>query len=160
MGCTSVHQVPTSELDQLDGWTARERSFLAEVARTVASAEDGPVLVDVDQDRHAFDEDTTLVFERRSGEVVEHEYRAIEVDDRQFLGVLTGEPERRLHLDRADIDSVGVRRFDAGKTLLVSGAIVLAAAVGVVALALLTGGSGEDDDGGSVPCGHGCSVDF
>ena len=116
--CTTVHNVPRSELAKLNGFHEEKSSFLSSMWPPGARSPTYQ-LVDEDGRIHVFDSSSRLVLDIRSAgnrDELEARYRQIFVDPGLFLG-LERDSSREIRVPLVQIERAGLRKFSWGKTI-------------------------------------------
>jgi hypothetical protein len=161
-GCTTIHRIPKSELARLDGWKGQETSVLQDIGSALRNErKDIRHLRDTHGHEHRFTVDTPLVLVPYQGDEIVEKYVEVHVDEQRFRGVPRSAFRGSVDVPMDKIDYAGVRKFSAGKTVMlgvgVGGGLLLT--LMVVGLALGGGSGGGDGDifDDSLPCGDGCA---
>lgn len=159
-GCSTTYTIPKQELARLDGWAGKDTTLLQELKGALRNEpKDVRRLRDDEGHEHLFSADTPLVLEKTDGDVIAEKYVEVSVDGQHFRGVPLATFRRTVEVPLAEVDSAGVRKFSLGKTVLLGTGIAVGLTAGFIALGLALGGTGGgSDDGGGIPCGHGCSL--
>ncbi|MCP3142657.1 hypothetical protein [Pyxidicoccus xibeiensis] len=149
-GCTTTYNIPKSELAQLDGWKDDRNSLLEDVGASLrGERKDVRELLDDEGRAHKFNADTPLILVRPQGKALESKYLQVDVDAVEFRGIPVERPGRPVRVALGEVERAAVREFSWGKTVLLTGGIVLGALSSLIAVGLIVGdGDGSGGGGG------------